>query len=232
MLTVALWLRYIWSHRILLGRLPVMDVPAPADPFAVTSLEALRALYDAPSELVKNKATHRMDAATQRFIAASPFLLLGTSGARGLHITPRGDGPGFVAVLDENTLILPDRRGNNRLDALQDILEDDRVSLLFLVPGAGETLRVHGHARITTDPVLRARHIAQGKEPVSLLVVTVRELFMQCAKALMRSRLWDGRGRPEGLPSMGELLASQTPGRVEAAAVDGGYAERMRSTMY
>ena len=112
-----------------------MDLPSPADPFAITSLEALRALYDAPSELVKNKATQRMDAATQRFIAASPFLLLGTSGARGIHITPRGDAPGFVEVLDENTLILPDRRGNNRLDALQDILEDDRVSLLFLVPG-------------------------------------------------------------------------------------------------
>jgi PPOX class probable FMN-dependent enzyme len=209
-----------------------MDIQSPSDPFAVSSLEALEALYDAPSELVKHKATHRIDDATRRFIAASPFVLLGTSGARGLHITPRGDAAGFVEVVDENTLILPDRRGNNRLDALRDILEDDRVSLLFLVPGAGETLRVHGTARITTDPAMRARHVAQGKEPTSLLVVSVRELFMQCAKALMRSRLWDGRGRPEGLPTMGQLLASQRPGRVEAASVDGNYAERMRSTMY
>lgn len=202
------------------------------DPHAVTSLAELEALYAAPSELVKNKATDRVDARTAAFIAASPFVLLGTSGARGIHITPRGDAPGFVTLADERTLILPDRRGNNRLDALRDILEDDRVSLLFLVPGVGETLRVHGTARITTDPALRAAHIAQGKEPATLLVVTVRELFMQCAKALMRSRLWDGRSRPEGVPSMGELLAAQTPGRVTASQVDADYPERMRTTMY
>lgn len=209
-----------------------MDMHSAADPFAVTSVEALEALYPAPSELVRGKAVARIDATTRGFIAASPFILLGTNGARGLHITPRGDAPGFVEVVDDTTLILPDRRGNNRLDALRDILEDDRVSLLFLVPGAGETLRVHGTARITTDPALRARHVAQGKEPATLLVVSVRELFMQCAKALMRSRLWDGRPRPEGLPSMGELLASQRPGRVEAAVVDSEYPARMRSTMY
>jgi PPOX class probable FMN-dependent enzyme len=202
------------------------------DPHAVTSLAALEALYAAPSELAKNKATDRVDARTAAFIAASPFVLLGTSGARGIHITPRGDAPGFVTLADERTLILPDRRGNNRLDALRDILEDDRVSLLFLVPGVGETLRVHGTARITTDPALRAAHVAQGKEPATLLVVSVRELFMQCAKALMRSRLWEGRTRPAEVPSMGELLAAQTPGRVTAAHVDADYPERMRTTMY
>jgi PPOX class probable FMN-dependent enzyme len=202
------------------------------DPHAVTSLAALEALYAAPSELAKNKATDRVDARTAAFIAASPFVLLGTSGARGIHITPRGDAPGFVTLADERTLILPDRRGNNRLDALRDILEDDRVSLLFLVPGVGETLRVHGTARITTDPALRAAHVAQGKEPATLLVVSVRELFMQCAKALMRSRLWEGRTRPAEVPSMGELLAAQTPGRVTAAQVDADYPERMRTTMY
>jgi len=203
-----------------------------SDPHAITSLAALEALYAAPSELVKNKATDRVDARTAAFIAASPFLLIGTSGARGIHITPRGDAPGFVTVADERTLILPDRRGNNRLDALRDILEDERVSLLFLVPGVGETLRVHGTARITTDPALRAAHVAQGKEPATLLVVSVRELFMQCAKALMRSRLWEGRARPAEVPSMGELLAAQTPGRVTAAQVDADYPERMRTTMY
>ncbi|MCU0944413.1 MAG: pyridoxamine 5'-phosphate oxidase family protein [Rubritepida sp.] len=203
-----------------------------SDPHAVTSLAALEALYAAPSELVKNKATNRVDARTAAFIAASPFLLLGTSGARGIHVTPRGDAPGFVTVADERTLILPDRRGNNRLDALRDILEDDRVSLLFLVPGVGETLRVHGTARITTDPALRAAHVAQCKEPATLLVIAVRELFMQCAKALMRSRLWVGQERPRAVPSMGELLESQTPGRVTAAEVDASYPERMRTTMY
>jgi PPOX class probable FMN-dependent enzyme len=202
------------------------------DPHAVTSLEALEALYPAPSELVLSKTGDHVDSATAAFIAASPFVLLGTSGARGIHITPRGDAPGFVTVADAHTVILPDRRGNNRLDALRDILEDDRVSLLFLVPGVAETLRVHGTARITTDPALRAQHIAQGKEPATLLVVTVRELFMQCGKALMRSRLWEGRAKPQGLPSMGELLAAQTAGRLEAAAIDSDYPERIKATMY
>jgi PPOX class probable FMN-dependent enzyme len=203
-----------------------------SDPHAVTSLEALEALYDAPSALVRNKAGDRVDLRTAAFIAASPFVLLGTNGARGIHITPRGDAPGFVTVADERTLILPDRRGNNRLDGLRDLLEDPRVSLLFLVPGVAETLRVHGTARITTDPALRAAHVAQGKEPATLLVVTVRELFMQCGKALMRSRLWEGRAKPAGLPSMGELLAAQMKGGVDAAEVDASYPERIKATMY
>lgn len=203
-----------------------------ADPHRVTTLAELEALYAAPSELAKHKATHRVDARTAAFIAASPFLLLGTNGARGLHITPRGDAPGFVTVADENTLILPDRRGNNRLDALRDILEDNRVSLLFLVPGVAEALRVHGTAYISTGPALRAAHVAQGKEPATLLVVQVHELFMQCAKALMRSKLWAGTPRPAHVPSMGQLLASQTPGRVVAEEVDAAYPERIRTTMY
>jgi hypothetical protein len=209
-----------------------MDAQTFPDPHRVTTLAELEALYGEPSELVKHKATHRVDGRTAAFIAASPFMLLGTSGARGLHVTPRGDAPGFVTVANENTLILPDRRGNNRLDALRDLLEDDRVSLMFLVPGVGETLRVHGTAHISTDPALRAAHVAQGKEPATLLVVQVTELFMQCAKALMRSKLWDGRPRPAAVPTMGQLLASQTPGRVVAEEVDAAYPERIRTTMY
>ena len=214
------------------GQIGDMDMPPSPDPFGIDSLDALESLYDTPSELVRGKVGGRIDAVTARFIAASPFVLLGTQGQRGIHITPRGDPAGFVAVVDEQTLILPDRRGNNRIDALRDILEDDRVSLLIMVPGGGETLRVHGHARITTDPALRARHVAQGREPTSLLVIRVTSLFMQCAKALMRSKLWDGRARPEGLPSMGQLMASQVPGLVESASMDSTYPERIRSTMY
>ncbi len=202
------------------------------DPHAVTSLDALLDLYGEVSANAAAKVTDRLDPRTAEFIAASPFVLLGTVGARGVHVTPRGDAPGFVTVVDDNTLILPDRRGNNRLDGLRDILEDPRVSLLFLVPGAAETLRVHGTARITTDPALRAAHVAQGKEPATLLVVRVHELFMQCAKALVRSRLWDGRGRPEGLPTMGQLLQVHTRGKVEADALDAAYPERIRTTLY
>jgi uncharacterized protein len=202
------------------------------DPHAITDLESLARLYDAPSELVLNKASPVIDAATAAFIAASPFALLGTQGARGIHVTPRGDGAGFVTVEDERTLLLPDRRGNNRLDALRDILDDPRCSLLFLVPGVAETLRVHGTARITTDPALRARLAAQGKAPTTVLVLSVTELFMQCGKALLRARLWEARGRPEGVPSMGTLVAAHSRGRVEAAAMDATYPERLRQTMY
>ena len=205
---------------------------AAADPHAVTTLEQLAALYDAPRELVLKKVTDRLHEPTLRFIAASPFCLLATAGSKGVHCTPRGDAPGFVAALDERTLALPDRRGNNRLDALRDIIENPVVALLFLVPGAGEALRVNGTARITADPALRARFVADGRPPATVLVVTVREVYMQCAKAIMRSRLWDGRSRPAGLPSMGELLAAHTAGAVEPASYDAEAPARLRATMY
>ncbi|WP_135470647.1 pyridoxamine 5'-phosphate oxidase family protein [Crenalkalicoccus roseus] len=204
----------------------------PADPHAVTTPEQLAALYDPPRELVLQKVTDRLDAPTLAFIAASPFCLLATSGARGVHCTPRGDAPGFVAALDEHTLALPDRRGNNRLDGLRDVLENPAVALLFLIPGVGETLRVNGRARITADPALRGRFLAQGRPPATVLLVTVREVYMQCAKALLRSRLWEGRPRPAGVPSMGELLAAHTRGRVEPAGYDAEAPARLASTLY
>lgn len=202
------------------------------DPHAVTSLAALEALYAAPSEVARNKAGVEMGAATRAFIAASPFCLLATIGPSGPHVTPRGDAPGFVTVADDRTLVLPDRRGNNRLDALRDILHDPRVGLLFLVPGAGETLRVHGRARITTDPGLRAAHRADGKEPTTLLVVAVESVFMQCAKALIRSRLWSGAARPAGVPTLGALVAEHTAGRHGGEALDARIPEAYRTTLY
>lgn len=204
----------------------------PADPHAVASLAALEALYALPSEVVRNKAGDRMGEATRTFIAASPFCLLSTIGPDGPHATPRGDAPGFVAVLDDRTLALPDRRGNNRLDALRDILHDPRVALLFLVPGAGETLRVHGRARITTDPALRAALAAEGKLPATVLVVAVESVFMQCAKAVIRSRLWAGAAKPEGLPSLGALVAEHTAGRHGGAALDARMPQSYRETLY
>lgn len=202
------------------------------DPHAVTSLAALEALYPPPSEVVRNKAGDRLGEATRAFIAASPFCLLATVGPHGPHATPRGDAPGFVTVVDERTLILPDRRGNNRLDALRDILHDPRVALLFLVPGAGETLRVHGRARITTDPALRAAHMAEGKQPATVLVVSVDSVFMQCAKALIRSRLWQGGAKPAGLPTLGVLVAEHTAGRHGGAALDARMPQSYRETLY
>ncbi|HYZ31079.1 MAG TPA: MSMEG_1061 family FMN-dependent PPOX-type flavoprotein [Crenalkalicoccus sp.] len=206
-------------------------LPAP-DPHAVTIPAQLEALYDPPRELVLRKVTDRPDAPTRAFLAAAPFCLLATAGHRGAHCTPRGDAPGFVAALDDRTLALPDRRGNNRLDALRDILENPEVALLFLIPGVGETLRVNGAARITADPALRERLAAKGKPPTTVLIVAVREVYMQCAKALVRSRLWEGRRRPEGVPSMGELLAAHTRGMVEPPAYDAAAPARLAETLY
>lgn len=209
-----------------------MDAITPADPFAVTTLEQLAAHYDPPRELVLKKVTHRLDDRTRAFIAASPFAILATVGPQGVHATPRGDAPGFIAPLDDLTLALPDRRGNNRLDGLRDIIANPAVALLFLVPGAGETLRVNGTARITADPALRARFAVEGKEPATVVLVTVREIYMQCAKAIMRSRLWGGRARPEAAPSMGELLAAHTGGMVEPVSYDAEAPQRLKDTMY
>ncbi|WP_424811154.1 pyridoxamine 5'-phosphate oxidase family protein [Roseococcus sp. YIM B11640] len=210
-----------------------MDTHLPvADPHAITTAEALEALYGRPSELAANKSTDRLDPVTLAFIAASPFCLLGTQGSRGNHITPRGDAPGFVLALDEKHLMLPDRKGNNRLDGYRDIIEDNRVSLLFLVPGMGETMRVHGRATISTDPALRERCIAQEKVPTSVLIVEVQEIFMQCAKAIMRSDLWDGRKKAAGVPSMGALLLAHKKNGMDPAAYDAVAEERLRANMY
>ncbi|MCQ4158459.1 pyridoxamine 5'-phosphate oxidase family protein [Roseomonas sp. GC11] len=211
------------------------DSPRPTlhpDPHRVTSQEALSALYNPPSALVMNKVAKRVDPRTAAFIAASPFCLLSTSGARGPHCTPRGDAPGFITVLDEKTLALPDRRGNNRLDALRDILDNPALALLFLVPGMGETLRIGGLGHITTDPALRERHAVQGQTPATVLLVEVREVYMQCARAIARSKLWAGRAKPEAAPSGGELLAAHTGGLVDAKDFDETRAPQIIATLY
>lgn len=218
---------------------PMDTMPSPpaipaaeTDPHAVTSPDQLAALYDPPRQLVIDKVTDRLGPATRAFLGASPFCLLATRGSGGVHCTPRGDAPGFVEALDDRTLALPDRRGNNRIEALKDIVETGEVALLFLVPGSGETLRVNGTARLTADPALRARYAINGKEPTTVMLVAVREVYMQCAKALMRSKLWDGRKKPVGLPSMGVLLAEHTRGAVEPVSFDAEAPARLQSTMY
>ncbi|MFC7474120.1 pyridoxamine 5'-phosphate oxidase family protein [Dankookia sp. GCM10030260] len=204
-----------------------------SDPFAVTTPAQLAAAYEAPHPRFLAKVTDRLEAKSRAFIAASPFCILATAGRHGPHATPRGDAPGFVVPLDERTLALPDRRGNNRLDGLRDILENPEVALLFLVPGVGETLRVHGTARITADPSLRARFAVDGKDPATVLLVTVREVYAHCAKALMRSGLWAGRERPAGVPTNGAMIAAHTAGgQIDAAQYEAEYQARIRAQMY
>lgn len=203
------------------------------DPFAVTSLAALEALYGPANPTSVAKVRQDLGGPSIRFIAASPFCILSTRSAAGmLHGTPRGDAPGFVAVASPTELLLPDRRGNNRIDALRDVIADPRVALLFLVPGAGETLRVGGRATITTDPALRASLAHEGREPATVLRIAVEEVFFQCARALVRSKLWGGRRPAPGVPTAGEFVASATNGAIDGATYDREAPARLAASLY
>ena len=199
----------------------------------VTTEAELEALYGLPSGAAVIKEIDHVSDHYRAFIEASPFVVLATSGPEGLDCTPRGDPAGFVRVVDRKTLMLPDRRGNNRLDALRNIVRDPRVALLFLIPGIGRTLRVNGTARITTDPALCASFAIEGKTPRSVVVVTAKRVYTQCAKALVRSRLWDPASHvPESaLPSSGEMLRALSAG-FDAEGYDRDYPRRLRETIY
>jgi uncharacterized protein len=178
----------------------------------VRTAEELRERYRQPSERALAKQLDRLDAHCSRFVRLSPFCVLATCGPDGLpDATPRGGEPGFVHVLDERTLLLPDRPGNNRLDSLSNITANGSVGLLFFVPGVDETLRVNGTCELRDDRELVARFDRAGRPPATVLVVSVREAYLHCAKALMRSRLWDPATRIERstLPSLGEMLRDQ-----------------------
>lgn len=178
----------------------------------ITTMDELRRLYKPPVGRAISKSLGRLDPHCQRLVSLSPFCVLATARANGhADASPRGGPPGFVHCLDDTRLALPDARGNNRLDTLENILANDEVGLLFLVPGVDETLRVNGRAEIRIDGDLLKRFTENGKPPASVLVITVREAFLHCAKALMRSRLWDPDTRIERatLPSLGQMLRDQ-----------------------
>lgn len=179
----------------------------------IETMEALRAIYGAPKPRSVAKQLDHIDRHCRSFIALSPFVVIATQGPDGLgDATPRGDHPGFVGVADEKTLVLPDRVGNNRIDSLANLVERPGIGLLFLIPGVDETLRVNGIAAIDDDLALRSAHIAEGKIPASVLVVAVREAYLQCGKAVMRSKLWAEESRIDRglLPTMGEMLKDHT----------------------
>jgi PPOX class probable FMN-dependent enzyme len=167
-------------------------------------------------------------------IEASPFVVIATSGPEGLDCSPRGDPAGFVHVLDEKTLLIPDRRGNNRIDTLRNIIRDDRIALLFLIPGVGETLRVNGRASISTAPELIGRFPYRGTLPRSVIIVRAENVYFQCPKALVRSELWNPEKHisRKSLPSTGTILADITAGKVGGEQYDRDYPERLRTTIY
>lgn len=196
--------------------------------------EALRAAYGEPSDLVRRKALDRLDRHCRALIEASPFLVIGTADAQGRQdVSPRGDPPGFVAVLDEHRLLIPDRPGNKRLDSLANVLENPRVGLLFMIPGMNETLRVNGRGSIVTDPELLEPLAVQGKAPPSALLVEVEEAFLHCAKAFLRSKLWDPEAQVDRkrFPTLGRMIADQIAD-VDAEAADQRIEEAYREKLY
>lgn len=200
----------------------------------VTTVEELAALYDAPLESSLAKEIDHLTDLHRAYVEASPFVLVATSGPDGLDCSPRGDDPGFVRVADPRTLLLPDRRGNNRLDTLRNIVVDGRVGLLFLVPGVGVTLRVNGTASLSTDPELRESFAVRGTPPTTVVVVRTTAVYTQCPKALVRSHLWDAdRHRdPADLPTVGAIMQAITEGTFDGAAYDRAYPERLARTLY
>jgi PPOX class probable FMN-dependent enzyme len=207
----------------------------PPDPqHDLTQLAALEALFEPVKEASILKEIDHVDANYAAWIAASPFCVLATVGPEGLDCSPRGDAPGFVRVLDDRTLLIPDRRGNNRIDSLRNIVADPRVALLFFIPGQGETLRVNGRCRLSTDPALCAGFEVQGKLPKLVLVVSVETAFFQCSRALVRSRLWDGAEHvsPGDLPTPGKILADISSQRIDAAEYDRELPGRVKTTLY
>lgn len=204
------------------------------DPHRITDIAALQALYGEPAQPSLAKEVDYVHPHYRAFIEAAPFAVLATQGEGGLDASPRGDPSGFVTVADERTLLLPDRRGNNRIDSLRNILQDPRVALLFLIPGVGETLRVNGRAEISVDPALLARFEMDGKLPRSVLIVDVHKVYFQCSRALLRSRLWDPDTQipRTALPSVGRMLSDLTSGTFDGVAYDRDLPARVASSLY
>jgi PPOX class probable FMN-dependent enzyme len=200
----------------------------------IATIEQLEALYGHPGETSLVKEIDRIIPQYAAFIEASPFVALATSGPEGLDCSPRGDLAGFVRIRDERTLLMPDRHGNNRADSLRNVVRDPRVGLLFLVPGSGTTLRVNGRAELSIDPQLCASFAVEGKAPRSVMVIAVERVYFQCARAIVRSELWnpDRRVDAKSLPTPGKILAALSADRIGGETYDREWPERARKTMW
>lgn len=200
----------------------------------IKTIEDLEAIYGVPTEASTAKEVDYIAPAYRKYIEASPYVALATSGPEGLDCSPRGDGAGFVRILDDRTLLMPDRRGNNRVDSLRNIVRDPRVGLLFMIPGVDNTLRVNGRAHLDTDPGLLDSFKMDGKPPRSVIVLKVDAVYFQCARALMRSHLWDPARHvdPKTLPTAGQILAELSKGRVGGEVYDREWPERAKASMW
>ena len=200
----------------------------------ITDVSQLDGIYGQAKEGSLLKELEHISPHYRVFIEKSPFVIMSTVGPGGMDCSPRGDPPGFVRVLDAKTVLMPDRRGNNRLDSLRNLVADPRISLLFLVPGVGETLRINGRASIVTDPALCATFEVNGKPPASVLEITADRVYFQCQKALHRSKLWLAESQVERseLPSAGAMLKAVFKPGFDAETYDRDYPTQMKENMY
>lgn len=200
----------------------------------ITTVEQLEALYGKPSGAAVAKELDHLSPAYRKLIEASPFVAIATSGPEGLDCSPKGDAAGFVRILDDKTIAIPDRPGNNRTDGFHNILRDPRIAVLFLIPGIGETLRVNGRAAISVDPELLQSFAVNGKLPRSVLVIHIDTVFFHCAKAIVRSKLWDAATQiaRSSLPSTGAIIAEVSQGQLGGDEYDKTMPERLKATLY
>lgn len=201
----------------------------------LTDEAALRRVYSTgPGATSLQKVADHVHPLYRRYIEDAPFAVLATLGPEGLDTSPRGDAPGFVKLADAHTLLLPDRRGNQRIDSLRNVVHDPRLALLFLIPGAGEALRVNGSARISALPALCAQFTVDGKAPASVLVIDVRSVFFQCARAIQRAGLWNPAAHVAAgtLPSPGAILECLSQAAIDGAAYDAALPARQAATLY
>jgi uncharacterized protein len=199
----------------------------------ISTVEQLEALYAPVNPTSLLKEIDHVNAHYARYIEASPFVILATVGPEGLDCSPRGDPAGFVRVRDPKTLLIPDRKGNNRVDSLRNLVRDPRIGLLFMIPGVGNTMRVNGRAEISVDPELCASFAMRGNPATAVIVVTVEAVYPQCQKALVRSKLWDETSKLDNrsLPTIGEMMQALDSG-FDGAAYEAAYPARMERTIY
>jgi PPOX class probable FMN-dependent enzyme len=203
----------------------------------ITTIEQLENIYGDVSEAAKWKEIDHINAHYQQFIEAAPFLILATSGEKGIDCSPRGDPAGFVRVVNEKCIQIPDRRGNNRLDTLRNIVANPQVGVIFMIPNIGETIRVSGKAELIIDPQLCESFAIKGKPASSVLSINVEKAYFQCQKVIARSKLWDSTSHIQRseLPSAGDMVkvfSAMQKQAFDAQAYDADYPERMKKTMY
>ena len=200
----------------------------------VQSVEQLEQIYGEPVPTSIVKEIGHLTEVYRKLIEAAPFVVIATSGPGGLDCSPKGDAPGFVRIVDDNTLMIPDRPGNNRLDGFKNLMSDPRIALLFLIPGCSETLRVNGRATVSIDPALRESFAVSGKPARAVLIVKIETVFFHCAKAIVRAKLWDAKAQIDrkSLPSTGTIIAELSGGKLGGEQYDKDAPARIQAQLY